>query len=142
MNSLIRIRGWVTESSVITPKQSILEPDNIYRLRLQPEDPMIFMELEEAVQRLKHEADNPYKQYDAVHHHHRDELIDGAEVLLKSFYQPRLVGDFESVERDDELICKFVQAVGHLQIFKDGNVFLSVHILEPAIPLDGFDPLE
>ena len=99
------------------------------------------MELEEAAKTLQREADDPYKQYEAIHPH-KDELIDGAEVVLKSFFQPKLVGDFESVERDDELLGKFVQAVGHLQIFKDGNVFLSVHILEPSIPLDGFDPID
>ncbi len=141
MNTLIRIRGWVTESSVINPKESILEPETIYRLRLSPEDPLSFMELEEAAKRLKQESDDPYKKYEAIHYH-QDELIDGAEIVLKSFFQPKLVGDFESVERDDELLGKFVQAVGHLQIFKDGNVFLSVHILEPSIPLNGFDPID
>ncbi len=43
--------------------------------------------------------------------------------------------------RDDELIGKFVQAVGHKQILEAGDIILSLHIVEPAFQsLDVYDP--
>ena len=46
------------------------------------------------------------------------------------------------VQRDDELIGKFVQVVGHMHILEAGNAMLSMHIIEPAFnSLDGFDPV-
>ena len=44
-------------------------------------------------------------------------------------------------EHDDELLGKFVQVVGHIQIMPDLNAFLSAHIIEPALTAD-FDPIE
>ena len=138
MNTLIRVRGWVTESSVINPQMKLTEPDKIHRLHIQPEDPLTLIKLEQAVEDLKRESETPSK-YNYIHSH-KDEVVEGCEVILKSFYQPKLVDEFENVDRDEELLGKFVQAVGHLKIFEDGNVFLSVHILEPAYP-DNFDPV-
>tara|TARA_R100000458_G_C8186613_1_gene181763 strand:+ start:466 stop:828 length:363 start_codon:yes stop_codon:yes gene_type:complete len=117
----------------------ITEPDKIHRLHIQPEDPLTLSELEHAVEALKRESETPRK-YQYIYSH-KDEVVDGCEVIMKSFYKPKLVDDFENVVSDGELLGKFVQAVGHLKIFEDGNVFLSVHILEPAYP-DNFDPVE
>ena len=72
---------------------------------------------------------------------HKDELIDGCEVIFKSFYRPRLYDEFKDFQRDEELLGKFIQAVGHIRIFEDGNVILTIHIVEPAL-LDNFDPLD
>ena len=139
MNTLIRIRGWITESSVINPISKITEPDKIHRLHIQPEDPLTLFKLEQVVEELKRQSESPRNSTET--YYHKDEVIEGCEIILKSFYQPKLVDEFSSVERDEELLGKFVQAVGHLRIFNDGNVFLSVHILEPAYP-DNFDPVE
>ena len=140
MNTLIRVRGWIAESSVINPQSKITEPDKIHSLHIQPEDPLTLDLLLEQVERLKWESESPYND-DAIKRDHPDEVVNGCEVILKSLYAPKLEGELQDVQRDEELLGKFVQAVGHLRIFKDGNVFLSVHILEPAYP-DNFNPIE
>ena len=145
MNTLFRTKGWVTDANVITPKQFVTTPQNIYSLRLQPENPSIYQELEEAATRLKHETatqQGPWNQWNGEPTYHEDKLFDGSEILFESFFQPSLEGEFEQFDRDESLLGKAVQAVGHLQILEDLNVFLSVHILEPATTLDGFDPLD
>ena len=139
MNTLIRIRGWITESSVINPISKINEPDKIHRLHIQPEDPLTLFKLEESVEELKRESESPRSNTET--YYHKDKVVDGCEVILESLHQPTILDEFSSIERDEELLGKFVQAVGHLSILKDGNVFLSVHILEPAYP-DNFDPVE
>ena len=137
MNTLIRIRGWVTESSVIHPQSKIDEPDKIHRLHIQPENPQTFLELEQAVSELKRQTQDVRK---LTKYRHKDELIDGCEVILKSFYKPKLYEEFKDYQRDEQLLGKFAQTVGHLRIFKDKNVCLTVHIIEPAYH-DNFDPL-
>ena len=43
---------------------------------------------------------------------------------------------------DDELVEKFVQVLGHIQLLEIGNTMLSMHFVEPAFnSLDGFDPI-
>lgn len=60
--------------------------------------------------------------------------------LRLCLHQPTLVGELSNVELDDQLIARFVQVVGHLQVLKQGNVFLSVHLIEPALlSCDGFE---
>jgi len=137
MNTVIRVRGWVTESSVIHPQSRVNEPDKIHRLHIQPENPNTFLELEQAVMDVKRRSEPIRKR---KRYHHRDELIDGCEVIFKSFYRPKLYEEFRDFRRDEELLGKFIQAVGHIRIFEDGNVILTIHIIEPA-HLDNFDPL-
>ena len=139
MNTLIRINGWITESAIINPDERFTEPSKLHLIRIQPADPNIFNELETSIQQLKRESETP--DCKPTSYQHEDLVIEGCEVILKSFYQPKLVGEFEQIQRDEELLGKYVQAVGHLKIFKDGNVFLSVHILEPAT-YDNFDPID
>ena len=42
------------------------------------------------------------------------------------------MGDLKRVQRDEDLLGKFVEAVGHIQILKGGNVFFSVHLIDTA----------
>ena len=57
-----------------------------------------------------------------------------------SLHSPRLEGDISHLAYDEELIGKYVQVVGHLQIAEIGICFLSFHILEPAVhPACGWD---
>lgn len=138
MNTLIRVRGWVTESYILNPEDKITEPEKIHRLRIQPADPLTFHELEVCIEELKQESQRPNSPST---YRHDDDVIDGCEIIMKSFFKPKLYGAFENVERDDELLGKYVQAVGHLKILADGNVFLSVHIIEDAY-YDDFDPMK
>ena len=139
MNTLIRVQGWVSDSAIIKPDERFTDPSQLHSIRIQPADPNIYKELEYSIEELKRISETPDNNQHS--YEHEDAVIDGSEIIFKSFYKPQLFGDFEDIQGDDELLGKYVQAVGHLKIFKDGNVFLSVHILEPAI-YDQFDPLE
>ena len=138
MNTLIRIRGWITDSHVIDPQSSIYEPEKVHKLRLQPENPIAFKELEEAIQEVKVRSETTSSK---SINRHKDVFIDGCEMIFKSFYKPKLCGVLEDIRSDEELLGKFVQTVGHIRILKDRNTILKVHIIEPAL-LDDFDPLD
>ena len=138
MNTLIRVRGWITDSHVINPQSSIYEPEKIHKLRLQPENPIAFKELEEAIEAVKVRSGTPANK---SINRHKDVLIDGCEMIFKSFYKPKLYGALEDISSDEELLGKFVQTVGHIRIFKDMNIILTAHLIEPAL-LDDFDPLD
>ena len=68
-------------------------------------------------------------------------LSIGCKVVFQTTIEPRLEGDLSNRKYDDELVGKFVQVVGHIQILEVGNAMLSMHIVEAAFnSLDGFDP--
>ena len=145
MNTAVRIRGWITEASVIDPKLSIYESQKVYRIHINPALPHIYSELEESIASLKEESERQTVQDDPLVQHtysREDKVIQGCEIAMESLYKPKLLGSFKDFERDDELLGKFAQGVGHLQILKDGNVFLSVHMIEPQTFIDEFDPLD
>ena len=106
-------------------------------MAIQPEDPLVFDELQEQVDQRKLEAETPYSSTDSF----EDEIFDGCKVIFQTTIEPRLEDGLMDVQRDNELIGKFVQVVGHIQILEADNAILSMHIVEPAFnSLDGFDP--
>ena len=64
--------------------------------------------------------------------HYQDRLFDGAKIVFETLRKPSLTGNLKRVQHDEELIGKFVEAVGHIQILKGGNAFLSVHLIDEA----------
>ena len=106
-------------------------------MAIQPEDPIVFDELQEQVDQRKLEAETPYSSADGF----EDEIFDGCKVIFQTTIEPRLENGLMDIQHDDEFIGKFVQVVGHIQILEAGNAMLSMHIVEPAFnSLDGFDP--
>ena len=47
--------------------------------------------------------------------------------------KPSLTGNLKRVQSDLELLGEFVEAIGHIQILKGENAFLSVHLIEEAV---------
>ena len=143
MTTLIRVKGWVTESRVIHPMRSYVKEQDIYTFRIQPELSSIYEEIEEQLLKIRDAKKEEYKLQDPLTTYvkHRDILFDGCEICFETFHKPKLVEGLEAYEHDDELLGKFVQVVGHIQIMPDLNAFLSVHIIEPALTAD-FDPIE
>ena len=133
----MRIRGYVESCSIIQP----LTIDNNlkYKLRLHPES-YIFDDLENRIKELKEDwlmqqpPSNPETPSIPP-----TNIIDGCVVNLETIRKPKLIDSLSKCERDESLYGKFVQAVGHLQIQRLGNCFLSFHILEPAYDLAGVD---
>ena len=137
MKQAIRVRGWISTANLIDPRKLLTDELPRYYLAIQPEDPIIFDELQEQVDQRKLKAETPYSSTESF----ADEFIDSCEVIFQTTIEPRLEDGLMDVQRDDELIGKFVQVVGHIQILEAGNAMLSMHIVEPAFnSLDGFDP--
>lgn len=143
MTTLIRVRGWVTESKVIRPMRSYVNERDIYSVRIQPACSSLYEEIEEQLHQIRDARKQDHNLQDPLttYVQHRDFLFDGCEVCFETFHKPRLVQGLEAYEQDDELLGKFVQVVGHIQIMNDLNAFLSVHIIEPALP-EEWDPIE
>ena len=137
MKQPIRVRGWISTANLIKPRKLFTDEIPRYHLAIQPEDPLVFDELQEQVDQRKLEAETPYSSTDSF----EDEIFDGCKVIFQTTIEPRLEGELMDKSYDDELIGKFVQVVGHIHILKAGNAMLSMHIVEPAFnSLDGFDP--
>ena len=138
MKQAIRVRGWISTANLINPRKLFTDELPRYYLAIQPEDPIVFDELQEQVDQRKLEAETPYSSTESV----ADEIFDGCEVIFQTTIEPRLEDGLMDIQHDDEFIGKFVQVVGHIHILEAGNAMLSMHILEPAFnSLDGFDPI-
>ena len=138
MKQAIRVRGWISTAKIINPRKLFTDELPRYYLAIQPEDPIVFDEIQEQVDQKKREAETPYSSKEIF----EDEIFDGCEVIFQTTIQPRLEGGLMDKTYDDELIGKFVQVVGHLHILKIGQAMLSMHIVEPSFnSLNGFDPI-
>ena len=138
MKQPIRVRGWISTANLINPRKLFTDQLPRYYLAIQPEDPLVFDELHEQVDQRKLEAETPYSSTDSF----EDEIFDGCKVIFQTTIEPRLEGELMDKSYDDELVGKFVQVVGHIQLLEIGNAMLSMHIVEPAFnSLDGFDPI-
>ena len=137
MKQAIRVRGWISTANLINPRKLFTDELPRYYLAIQPEDPIVFDELEYQVDQRKLEAETPYSSIESL----EDEIFDGCTVIFQTTIEPRLEGELMDNRYDDELVGKLVQVVGHINILKAGNAILSMHIVEPAFnSLDGFDP--
>ena len=138
MNKAIRVRGWLLSANIINPRKLLTNELPRYYLAIQPENPMVFDEIQEQVDQKKREAETPYSSTEII----EDKIFDGCKVIFQTTIEPRLEGELMDNSYDDELIGKFVQVVGHIQLLEIGNAMLSMHIVEPAFnSLDGFDPI-
>ena len=137
MKQAIRVRGWISTANLINPRKLFTDELPRYYLAIQPEDPIVFDELQEQVDQRKLEAETSYSSTESV----ADEIFDGCEVIFQTTIEPRSEGELIDKTYDDELIGKLVQVVGHIHILKAGNAMLSMHIVKPAFnSLGGLDP--
>ena len=69
-----------------------------------------------------------------------DRVFEVDCIKFESLFQPRLEGELADCQHDDELLNRFVQVVGSVQVQERGNCFLSFHIVESILhPASGFD---
>ena len=137
MKQAIRVRGWISTANLINPRKLFTDELPRYYLAIQPEDPIVFDELQEKVEQRKLEAETPYSSTESF----EDKIFDGCKVIFQTTIEPQLKDGLMDRQRDDELIGKFVQVVGHIHILETANAMFSMHIVEPAFnSLDGFDP--
>ena len=130
MNKAIRVKGWIADAYKKKDK---------YVLKIHPEFYGIVEEIEDLELQKKLEAEEPFLR-EHVTSKYKDRLFDKAKVVFETLIKPKLTGDLKRVQSDVDLIGKFVEAVGHIQVLKSGNAFLSVHIIDPATRSVDLDP--
>ena len=137
MNKPIRIKGWIDNA---------YKEEDKYVLKLHPEYSQIFDEIEDLVslkkfefEQLKSLEGDPLLQ-ETKDFVYRDRIFDDSKIIFETIRQPKLNGELSRVQRDEELIGKFVEVIGHIQILKGGNAFISFHIVDPAIRSFDLDP--
>ena len=137
MNNPIRIKGWIDNA---------YKEGDKYVLKLHPEYSQIFDEIEDLVslkkfefEQLKSLEGDPLLQ-ETKDFVYRDRIFDDSKIIFETIRQPKLNGELSRVQRDEELIGKFVEVIGHIQILKGGNAFISFHIVDPAIRSFDLDP--
>ena len=137
MNKPIRIKGWIDNA---------YKEEDKYVLKLHPEYSQIFDEIEDLVslkkfefEQLKSLEGDPLLQ-ETKDFVYRDRIFDDSKIIFETIRQPKLNGELSRVQRDEELIRKFVEVIGHIQILKGVNAFISFHIVDPAIRSFDLDP--
>ena len=136
----VRVKGWIADSYVLEPFPSVIQGmEEKFILKIHPEEgSYIFDQIEERVTQKKLEAfehrfEDPLLSEMEYKNHYKDRLFDGAKIVFETLRKPSLTGNLKRVQHDEELIGKFVEAVGHIQILKGGNAFLSVHLIDEAV---------
>ena len=146
----VRVKGWIADSYVLEPFPSVIQGmEEKFVLKIHPEEgSYIFDQIEERVTQKKLEAfehrfEDPLLSEMEYTNHYQDRLFDGAKIVFETLRKPSLTGNLKRVQSDEELIGKFVEAVGHIQILKGGNAFLSVHLIdEAARSYEDLDPFK
>ena len=135
----VRVRGWIADSYVLEPFPSVIQGmEEKFVLKIHPEKgSIIFDQIEEQVtqkqlEAFEHRFEDPLLSEMEYTNHYQDRLFDGAKIVFETLRKPSLTGNLKRVQHDEELIGKFVEAVGHIQILKGGNAFLSVHLIDEA----------
>ena len=143
----VRVKGWIADSYVLEPFPSVIQGmEEKFVLKIYPEEGCyIFDRIEERVTQKKLEAfENRFEDLLLSEmeytNRHQDRLFDGAKIVFETLRKPSLTGSLKRVQSDEELIGKFVEAVGHIQILKGGNAFLSVHLIDEAARSFDLDP--
>ena len=115
-------------------------------LKIHPEEgSYIFDLIEERVTQKKLEAfehrfEDPLLSEMEYINNYQDRLFDGAKIVFETLRKPSLTGNLKTIQHDEKLIGKFVEAIGHIQILKAGNAFLSVHLIDEAARSFELDP--
>ena len=143
----VRVKGWIADSYVLEPFPSVIQGmEEKFVLKIHPEEgSYIFEQIEERVTQKKLEAfenrfEDPLLREMEYTNHYQDRLFDGAKIVFETLRKPSLTGNLKRVQHDTELIGKFVEAIGHIQILKRGNAFLSVHLIDEAARSFDLDP--
>ena len=135
IDTSIELRGWIARAAVIEPLAATwLDDYEKYGLEVYPESPHEYDEIEQRIDMLKYmnpiQLDNP----DVVERYTRkDSVIKGKAICFESLHRPKLSKELKELGRDEALIGHHVAVTGNIQIHKDGNVYLSAHLIT-AIP--------
>lgn len=137
IETLFEIEGYVIDAEVLSPRNHVYMERPKYMLTLQAQEAWHVKELVARAEWVKLDKSSPYDKLNNPHYGtHQDDISDGDRlVYFESLRQPSLMDDLKQVINDHQLIGKYVKIVGYIKYMRDGNVYLSFHIIEPK-----FDP--
>ncbi len=139
MKTLIRMSGYVFGANVLEPFAAYPKDQPRYELLIIPEHCDSYEnEILPIVEYLKGEHEKQKYLPDPSYEDHEEPVVKDRVVVreclkFESLFKPRLEGELADLATDYELVTKFIQVVGHVQIQEFGNCFLSFHIVEPAV---------
>jgi len=142
----IRIQGYVASADVRPPFTTYHQDKPRYELRILPSNPDVIYVLEQQIEEVKRQflQSQPMSFYHEENNHPsrqlQDRVFEQDCIKFESLFPPRLEGELADCLHDDELLNRFVQVVGSVQVQERGNCFLSFHIVESILhPASGFD---
>lgn len=131
--------GYVFGANVLEPFAAYPKDQPRYELLIIPEYCNSYEdEIMPIVEYLKGEHEQQKYLQDPSYEDHEEPVVKDRIVVheclkFESLFKPRLEGELADLATDYELVTKFIQVVGHVQIQELGNCFLSFHIVEPAV---------
>jgi hypothetical protein len=121
-------------SSILEPKSQRYGDADVFSVVIEPDDPFLLIKLEEAEQESKELASKMvYKTMDydyQVDSLRPSKMIDGCGLRFESRYSPRLSADLCDIYNENEFLHKRVQICAVPTTLKDGNMYLSMNIIE------------
>ena len=142
----IRMQGYVVRADVLQPFTTYHDDRERYELVLLPSNPNVVHELEYQIEEAKRQfhysqvASFYYEENNHISRQLPDRVFEQDCIKFESLFPPRLEGELADCLHDDELLNRFVQVVGSVQVQERGNCFLSFHIVEAILhPASGFD---
>lgn len=145
MKSEITVKGRITHANIISPVKPYGEDNHKFHLSVEPFDYYDLETMEQKVERFKEEEEHRRWLEDYVgepidenyQQVRRDRITDRATIIFESLFDPHLYGSLRDVEEDYKFIGMCVKVKGHIQVLKDGNAFLSFHLVD-----EEQDPIE
>lgn len=135
-DTTVFISGYIMESHLISPASSYGNKDK-FKVKVNPDDPGQFMEIERRVETIKRMNESPFINPDSCVVQHKDAITDGCSLVFSSLHAPKLKGELD-VCRDEELVYKHITILGHIQVLQDGNAYLSISEIYSS-PVPSFD---
>lgn len=137
----VAIDGFITDAHLLSPKTDFF--GSKFELMLQPDNYYLIEELEARAEDFKRENENYWKEEwdardDENYTTYKDQVVDGCNIYFQTLHQPSV--RVKDVEENNQLIGKFVRALGHIKQMKGGNIYVSMHEIY-EVPLPNVDEM-
>ena len=134
--TLVDISGYIVDANILEPQFHIYMEQPKFKLTLRCEPDYEAKEIAARADWIKMTNANPYDKMANPHFGTKEDAFhDGFDLLyFETIRKPSLMDEFRSITNDHELLGKFCKVMGHIKYMKDGNCYLSVHLIEPKLP--------
>ena len=141
-DTTIRVKGLTRDASNLFHPKTYLGISK-YSLELAPLSLHKLAEVEERVYMAKKAfANEHWQEMEDIKASgwevYQDRIINECMIKFETLYKPRIDPRLKKYEREASIEDQIIQVTGHIKIHKGGNAFLSMHIVEPASPEEGY----